>query len=221
MNEEQVDVLTPDEIEQVLQRGQAVVGPVRAVQMAAVRQADRQQILLADGCRSLNEWVASRMDVDAETAAAIVRTARLAEDHPELEAALADGEVTWERAVAIAPLLADYSIEELAGFDLAGIRRLCARQRRLTNHDERRGFAEQYFTVQPSLDESLRRFHGQLFGIDGQTFEKALLERADEFQALPYGEAATRTRARPMPWWRWPKTPSTATAIAGNRMGRR
>jgi Domain of unknown function (DUF222)/HNH endonuclease len=194
MLEKHADALTPDEIEQVLHRGQAVVGPVRAVQMSAVREVDRQQIPMADGCRSLNEWVASRMDVSAETAAEIVRTARLAEQHPELEAALAAGEVSWGRAVVIAPLLADYSIDELACYDIAGIRRLGTRQRRLTADAELRAFAEQYLVVQPSLDECERRVHGRFVGVDGHIVEKALLERADEFRDQPYGEATARTQ---------------------------
>ncbi len=184
--------MNADETEQVLLRGEAVLVRVRAVQMAAVRDADRNQLPLADGCRSLNEWVASRMDVSSETAAGIVCTARIAEAQPELEEALYAGRLTWDRAVAIAPLLDEYGIDELAGYDLAGIRRLCAWRRRLAGSAERQGFADQYVAVQPSLDESMRRFHGQLFGVDGHLFEKALLERADELGEVPYGDAANR-----------------------------
>ncbi len=194
MNDEQADALTPDEIEQQWQLREAIVAWARADQAVLTRSADRQQMPLADGCRNLNEWVASRGDVSLETAAAMVKLARIAEEHPELEEALREGRVTWDRAVAIAPLLRDHSIDDLAGYDLAGIRRLCARQRHLSSDDERQEFAEQYFVVQPSLDEYTRRVHGLFVGSDGHLFEKALLERADEFRDLPHGEASTRTQ---------------------------
>lgn len=193
MNDEQARALTPDEIEQRYQGWEAVIAFARAEQMVLTRAADQQQLPLGDGCRSLNEWVSSRMDLAPETAAGVVRIARLSEEAPELEAALNDGRITWDRAVAVAPLLgvSGTDFNELAGLDIAGIRRHIARQRRITAHDERRAFTERYVSVQPNLDESLRRFHGQLSGLDGRIFEKALQERADEFRELPQAAAST------------------------------
>jgi hypothetical protein len=192
MDDEQARSLTPDEIEQQFQGWEAIVAFARAEQMVLTRAADRQQLPLGDGCRSLNEWIASRMDLAPETAAAIVRTARLDEESPELSAALSEGRLTWDRVIVIAPLVTDgESVDEFAGLDIGGVRRQAARRRRTTAHDERRSFAARYVSIQPNLDESLRRFHGQLPGLDGRLFEKALLERADEFRELPRATAST------------------------------
>ncbi len=107
MDDTHAQGLTSDEIEGHLRHGEAVIAKVRSAQMVLIREADRRQIPLGDGCRSIDEWVAGRLDVAPETASTLARTARLAEHIPHLGDALREGRVTWDRAAAVAPLLVD------------------------------------------------------------------------------------------------------------------
>ncbi len=59
--------LTTDRIEQTLLEGEAIIAGVRAAQMRLVREIDRRQTPMADGCRSLAEWVTGRLDVAPDT----------------------------------------------------------------------------------------------------------------------------------------------------------
>jgi hypothetical protein len=52
----------------------------------------------------------------------------------------------------------------------------------MTRRDERELFDERFFTSQVSLDHSHYRFWGQLSGVQGRTFEKAMFDRADELR---------------------------------------
>ena len=198
----QAHALTSDEIERHLQDGEAVIAKVRSAQMVLIREADRRQIPLGDGCRSIDEWLVGRMDVAPETASTLARTTRLTRHFPHLGEALSDGRLTWDRAVAVAPLVVDVdpALEEWAGLDVAGIRRQVAMRRRLSRHDERRVFADRYLSIQPSLDESLWRLHGQLPGFAGRVVEKALVERADDLSDVP-GERPTRSQRNADALW--------------------
>ena len=68
--------LTPDSVERALQEEESKVAPSRAKQLQLILVADAMQLQTADGCRSLTEWVAGRIDVSRETASSLVRTAR-------------------------------------------------------------------------------------------------------------------------------------------------
>ncbi|MEA3510364.1 MAG: DUF222 domain-containing protein, partial [Actinomycetota bacterium] len=67
-----------------------------------------------------------------------------------------------------------------------------ANQRRITRIAAHQAFTERFVAVQPTLDESSRRITGQLSGIDGDVFERALYARADELRLLPGGNQHTR-----------------------------
>ena len=98
-----------------------VVARVRSSQMELIREADRAQVPLADGCRSLQEWVAGRVDVSIETANRLVATARTLEALPHLALALAEGEVTADRADALARLAtADDELDALLACEGSG-----------------------------------------------------------------------------------------------------
>src|SRR5665811_1262332 len=94
--------LTMDTIEQTLAEGEATIARVRRSQMVLIREADRRQTALADGCRSLVEWVTGRLDVAADTAKTLVATARRLETLPSVEAAVADGSISFDRTAAVA-----------------------------------------------------------------------------------------------------------------------
>jgi hypothetical protein len=99
---EKTATLTMDAIERSLAEGEASIARIRRSQMVLIREADRRQTPLADGCRSMAEWVAGRLDVAPETAKALVTTARRLESFPSIETAVGDGSITYDRTVAVA-----------------------------------------------------------------------------------------------------------------------
>ena len=107
----------------------------------------------------------------------------------ELEERLADQDLSFERIAATARLLASGADEQLVdsscGFDLAGVRRLRNRQRRVTRTDERDVFVDRHSRLQDSLDGNRGRFSGELPGFEFSIFSKAVEERADMFGDLP------------------------------------
>src|SRR5665811_1525 len=117
--------LTMDTIEQTLAEGEATIARVRRSQMVLIREADRRQTLLADGCRSLVEWVTGRLDVAPDTAKTLVATARRLETLPTVEAAVADGSISFDRTAAVARIAGPSEdatiVDELAIYDVAGI----------------------------------------------------------------------------------------------------
>ncbi len=117
-------VRTVDSIEVHLLDWQAEHSSLFARQLEAIRQLDLAQVDLVDGCRSMVEWVSSRLDVSPSTARDLVLVAKAAD--VEVEALLANGEVGWERAVAMVRLrlagATDDLIAQSFGLDLAGDR---------------------------------------------------------------------------------------------------
>jgi hypothetical protein len=81
-----IDVTT-DSLERRLVNGEAAIARVRVAQMTIIREIDRRQTLLVDGCRSIVEWVTGRLDVAPETARTLVGAARRLGGLPRVEAA--------------------------------------------------------------------------------------------------------------------------------------
>ena len=164
---------------------------VRARQISLLREADHRQTPLGDGCRSLGEWVAGRLDVGPETAKALVAACRVLETVPDLEETLESGSGSFDRIIATAQLTAVGApadrVEQSAGFDIPGVRRLTAMHRRMTPTATQQTFSDRFVSMQPTLDRSAYRLWGQLPGVDGQLVEQALLTRADTFPTLPDG----------------------------------
>jgi hypothetical protein len=188
--------LTMDTIEQRLIEGEASIAKIRSAQMVLIREADRRQAPLADGCRSMAEWVTGRLDVSPETAKALVSTARRLESLPTVEQAAGDGLVSFDRTVAVAkiavPSQDETIIDELSVYDVAGIRRLRSNRHRVTRGMEREAFETRYVAVQANLDESSWRVHGHLPGRAGRCFVQALDTKADMLPADPDGKRTTR-----------------------------
>jgi hypothetical protein len=82
--------LATDTLEQRLLVLELLKARVSAEQLGLLRGVDRRQVPLGDGCRSLAEWVAGRLDVTRETALWLTAACRLLEESP-LEAELGEG----------------------------------------------------------------------------------------------------------------------------------
>lgn len=186
-----------DQLEQLASSAEAEIGRLRGVQIQAIRNADRQQVAMADGARTLVDWVAARFDLTHDTARSLVLCARHMPDHTMAD--LVSGEITFERAEVETRLHREGSpsrdIEASRGFDLAGIRRMVARRRRMTRRHEREMFGSQHVVIQPNLDESAWRLWGELAGFEGRVVEKALQQRGDELVTAEEGHLATGMRS--------------------------
>ena len=157
--------------------------------MSALRTVDRRQTPLADGCRSLVEWVTGRLDVTPDTAKIIVATARRVETLPAIESATRSGDLTFDRLVAVARLAEhageDTVLAQSAGLDVAGIHRQVALRRRMSRNQEHQGFRDRYVTTQANLDHTALDFHGHLVGIASRVFEEALHTVGDQLPDTP------------------------------------
>ena len=185
-----------DEMVSRLRDVEVEISDLRCEQATLVNELDKIGVAGRSGHRSMNEWLSAELDVSRSFASDLVFCARhLVKDRP-LNSRLGNGDVTFDRAVALMRL-ADAGADESTlthseTMDLAAVRRLIARQRRVTRSTARQAFTERFVTVQPTLDESSRRVTGQLAGVDGDVFERALYARADELRLLPGSDEYTR-----------------------------
>lgn len=182
---------TTDSLERRLVDDEKLIGRLRARQAAIIAVLDQRQVALADGCRSLSEWVASRADMSIHTARSLVGTSRRLVDRPDIHQALASGDLTYERAQHVTKLETDLNHES---FGVDQLRRLVARQTGLTATDETAAYDARYLHLQPSLDYTSWKLWGQLAGLDGAIVQDALFARADQFPAeARHGSRAAAT----------------------------
>jgi hypothetical protein len=184
-----------DRLEQRLIELEASISTTRSEQLAVLRELDIAQVAMADGARTMAEWVSSRLDLSQQTASMLVRTARSIVDSTTVADALDHGEVGFERAAELCRLAAVGESDPVrAGwwFDIGGLRREVARRRRLSPVDEHAVFGDRFLAIQPDLTNALWRLWGQLPGTDGNVVEQALMARADSFPPLPDGERCSK-----------------------------
>jgi hypothetical protein len=192
--------ITIDQLEQLLVGDESQIAQLRARQIATLQALDLAQIPMMDGSRNLAEWAASRMDVTADTARQLTETARRLNDQPGLAQELTDGMVSFERVVEESRLVASGAepglVSRSRGWDLAGLHRMTARQRRISRRDEQRLFGDRFLSIQPTLDRTSYKLWGQFAGSDGRIIEQALTQRADHFPPLPDGRRCPQAQGR-------------------------
>ena len=91
-----------DRLEQELVASEGRISAERAAQMALLSELDHRQVAIGDGCRSLHEWTASRLDLAPENAKTLVATSRRLSDLPYLVKQLGSGEVSFDRVAEVA-----------------------------------------------------------------------------------------------------------------------
>lgn len=177
--------LTTDQLERQLLSNQISRSALDAEDLEILEVLDSRQTATADGCKSLTEWTAARLDVGLDTARTMVQTMRRTETRPDLRDMLATGELTLDRVDALSRL------EPESGFflhlDVAGVRREAAKRARIEADAEFRSADDQFIVMQPSLDESWWRLWGGLDGPSGAIVDKVLCEQADQIPDLPDG----------------------------------
>ena len=188
-------LLSSDTLEQRLAIAQETIGRIRAEQLRTIAEVDRRQTHTADGCRTMAEWVASRLDESPETAHTLVRTSRSIPG--DVNAALAAGIIGFARATEMARLAAAGVSDPLAdgwAHDIVGLRHQVTRYRRITSADQHTTTAGRFLNIQPTLDDTAWSMWGQFPAIDGAVIENAINNRID---SLPHhSDVETTTSQR-------------------------
>lgn len=170
-----------DLLEQEFEQLEAEIGARRVRQLELIRQLDVAQVAGMDGCRTMKEWIGRRFDFRRESAADLVRLARI--DHDLLEKDLAAGHVSSDRAVAEAKLIEAGATDDerlhSRRFDLHGVARLSSRRHRITTEEEHAAYRDRHMVIQRELDGSRGRFWGEAPAFDLEVLEQGLQKRAD------------------------------------------
>jgi hypothetical protein len=130
---------------------------------------------------------AGRLDIAPETASHLTATAARLADRSELARRLIDGDVTFDRAEALARIPDDQQSSWLDGLDIQGLRRIAARHRHMTRADDHDSHIASHLAMQPNLDQSRWSLWGELDGYSGAVVDKVLTEAADLLPDLPDG----------------------------------
>lgn len=166
---------------------EAEISSIRARQIALIRRAADLQLDIADGARTMADWVASNLDVSPQSAGRMTRIAR--HHQRDIEARMASGELGLDRANFLCQIRELKGPEEViadsAAYSLGHLFGLIDRLRRIDKLTEQLEFDQRYMVLQPSLDHCSGRFWGQTQGTDWHTIEKSLLRRESELPSLP------------------------------------
>lgn len=176
--------LSIDEREQRLIAAEREIGRLRELQLQDLAELDVAQNAAVDGCRSLSEWVAGRLDVGPETAKTLVRTRRRLLDRPDLQDDLAAGRVSFERVEVVSRIQDVMGLMQWA--DMAWGRE-AEKRARITADEEQRAAYDRYLAIQPILDETRWKLWGELDGYSESMVDKVLSEVSDRLADLPDG----------------------------------
>ena len=151
--------------------------------------ADRGQLFLADGARSLPEWVSARFGLRHSTAAQLVRVARRLEFLPLLRSRFAAGELSLDQVDAISKLATaeteEAVISECLGLSNAALDRAASRANPPTTADESEAWRVRWLSIQYTLDGIRAHLNADLPGLEMSLVESAIRERADRIPPNP------------------------------------
>ena len=177
-----------DSLETELSAVETEIGRLRARQVEILTELDTHQVYVTDGDRGMEDWVASRLDVSPQTAHRLMTVAHASD--PWHLAQMQTGRWGLDRASHLVKLAAtscptDLLLEAADHYSLGRLWGLVEQRREVSATHEQGSFEARYLVIQPSLDESMFRLWGQLYGIDGQLVDKALRQKADQLPHLP------------------------------------
>ena len=138
---------------------------------------------MADGARSLLDWVSARLRIRHATAGQLVSVARRLSDLPVLSARFACGDLSLDQTDAISRMAtADTEeglIEEALGLSNLALDGMARRSAGRSTEDERSVWERRRLVRQWNLDESELRFHGNLSAAEGKMFDQAIDDRVN------------------------------------------
>ena len=169
-----------------LKDDQAEIDRLRGRQLAWLKMVIRRRGTVRDGYRSLADWTASRLDIPHTVARDLAFLARRLDD--DLIDLIKRGHLPFDRTVAEQRLIqAGANASDVVGsvdLDLAGVKKLAAKYRKLSRGDEREAFERQYVNLRVSDDGAVWHLSGRLTATDGQVVRQALDRRADQIPPL-------------------------------------
>ena len=173
---------TIDAMEEELQRLEGLVARVRARQIEILAAIDNLQVHTWDGCRSLHEWIAGRLDMQPRNASDLAVLAKSASRY--VRDSLRAGVATTDRAAGMARLenagASDAVLEQASGTSVGQLGQLLARHRRMTPLDETQAFRARRVWFQPNLGGTLGTGSLAMPGADMEAIITALDRRADQ-----------------------------------------
>ncbi len=181
--------VTNDQIDETLTHFVGLTSASQARICELVREVDRRQQFLADGSRSLTDWVSARFFIRHETARQLVRVARRLSDLPELAKRFGSGDLSLDQTDAISRMATPDTeaglIEEALGLSNAVLDRKARRANPPTPEDEHEAHRMRALWIQRSLDGSAGRLTAQLPHVDLEIVETAIRDRADKIPVDP------------------------------------
>ena len=169
-----------------LKDDQAEIDRLRGRQLAWLKMVIRRRGTVRDGYRSLADWTASRLDIPHTVARDLAYLARRLDD--DVIDLIRRGHLPFDRTVAEQRLIqAGANASDVAGsvdLDLAGVKKLAVKYRKLSRGDEREAFERQYVNLRVSDDGAVWHLSGRLTATDGQVVRQALDRRADQIPPL-------------------------------------
>jgi hypothetical protein len=176
-----------DGLEVQLQAKEVEIRRLRAEQAEILTELDRLQVDMADGDRGMEDWTASHLDVSPQTAHRLMTVAHATD--PWFRQQLTAGRWGLDRVSMLIKLAAtgaspDLISEAADEYSLGRLWGLIDQRRRVDPLVEQASFESRYLVIQPSLDQSMFRLWGQLHGVDGETLDKALRQKAGIFPNL-------------------------------------
>jgi hypothetical protein len=164
-----------DELDEAIDHfaGLSSAGAARVCEVISV--VDVRQSWMADGARSLTDWVAARLRVRHSTAVQLVAVARRLHDLSHLRDRFASGELSLDQVDAmsrIATLETEESvIAEMAGLSNHELDRQARRRQGVSEEDAKTVWERRSLFRQWNLDESELKFRGRLPGPEGRLLD--------------------------------------------------
>lgn len=167
--------------------GLSAAGLARVCDLVSV--VDARQSWMADGARTLTDWVAARLRIRHSSAAQLVAVSRRLTDLPVLRDRFATGELSLDHVDAISRMATPENenavIDEAIGLSAASLDRRARRQRGITESEARSIWERRQLVRQWNLDQSELRFRGRLPGAEGRILDEAIDSRIDEMGSNP------------------------------------
>lgn len=181
--------VTNDEIDEALDHFSGLTSAALARVCELIQVVDVRQSWMADGARSLPDWVGVRLGVRHTTAVQLVAVARRLADLPLLAEAFESGVLSLDQVDAISriatPDTEQAVIRDLAGLTNAALDRRARRHRGVSTEDENSVWERRGLVRQWNLDQSELRFRGRLPGAEGRILDEAIDSRVDAMGTNP------------------------------------
>lgn len=156
---------------------------VHAAQLSAIADIDAREGYRADGCVSMVDWICFRLSKSRTVAHEWLEAARALDDLPQLSETYAAGELSWEKARAVASVAtpeSDASLtEEAKTIDVGRLQTAARRARAVSIEEAERRHRARFISMRRSRVTGGVKLSGFLPDIDGETVFKTIERLAD------------------------------------------